>query len=156
MTWITPIKSPHLDGSLGSFTMPATFTMPAGCLKASEKLTRWAAKYGTIADSMFSSKCSRGAHLCPTVAEPTRQLPCITHTWRQSCWSGNHLPPPIQKPRVSSAISFLVPKKTGDLCPVIDLSHLNDHLVIPQFKMETQASVRLSIKESKWIVSIDI
>ena len=58
MTWITPIKSPHLDGSLGSFTMPATFTMPAGCLNASEKLTRWVAKYGTIADSMFSSECS--------------------------------------------------------------------------------------------------
>ena len=58
MTWITPIKPPHLDGSLGSFTMPATFTMPAGCLNASEKLTRWVAKYGTIADSMFSSKCS--------------------------------------------------------------------------------------------------
>ena len=24
-----------------------------------------------------------GAHHCPTVAEPTRQLPCITHAWQQ-------------------------------------------------------------------------
>ena len=30
------------------------------------------------------------------------------------------------------------------------------HLVIPQFKMETQASVRSSIRESKWTMSIDI
>ena len=45
-------------------------------------------------------------------------------------------------------------KKTGVLCPIIDLSCLNHHLVIPQFKMETQASVRLSIKESKWTMSI--
>ena len=51
---------------------------------------------------------------------------------------------------------FLVPKKTGDLRPVIDLSRLNDHLVIPRFKMETQASVRASIKENEWTVSIDI
>ena len=55
---LPPIKPPHLDGCLGSFTMPKTFTMPAGCLNASKKLTWWAAKYGTIADSMFSSKCS--------------------------------------------------------------------------------------------------
>ena len=47
------IKPPHLDGYLGSFTMPAT-SMPAGCLNASEELTRRAANYGTIADVMFS------------------------------------------------------------------------------------------------------
>ena len=29
--------------------------MPAGCLNASQELTRWAANYGTIADVMFSS-----------------------------------------------------------------------------------------------------
>ena len=51
---------------------------------------------------------------------------------------------------------FLVPKKTGDLRSVIDLSRLNDHLVIPRFKMETQASVRASIRENEWTVSMDI
>ena len=35
---------------------------------------------------------------------------------------------------------FLVPKKTGDLRPVIDLSTLNRHMVVPHFKMETQGS----------------
>ena len=41
---------------------------------------------------------------------------------------------------------FLVPKKTGDLHPVIDLSTLNRHMVVPHFKMETQGSVRAAIR----------
>ena len=28
--------------------------------------------------------------ICPTEAEPARQLPCIMHPWRQSCWSQSH------------------------------------------------------------------
>ena len=65
---------------------------------------------------------------------------------------------PVFRPETKGFFSrlFLVPKKTGDLRPVIDLSCLNDHLVIPRFKMETQASVRASIRENVWTVSIDI
>ena len=51
---------------------------------------------------------------------------------------------------------FLVPKKTEDLRPVIDLSVLNRHLVIPHFKMETPQSVKASIREGEWAASIDI
>ena len=51
---------------------------------------------------------------------------------------------------------FLVPKKTGDLRPVIDLSTLNRHMVVPHFKMETQGSVRSAIRSQEWAVSIDI
>ena len=112
VTWITPIKPPHLDGSLGSFTMPATFTMPAGCLNASEKLTRWAAKYGTIADSMFSSKCSGwGLTFAP-------QWQSLLGNCRASHTLGNsHVGVGITShhPFRSSAISFLVPKKTGSV-----------------------------------------
>ena len=50
-----PIKPPHLDGSLGSFTMPVSFNVPAACVSASEELSRRAAVYGSIADVMFSS-----------------------------------------------------------------------------------------------------
>ena len=50
----------------------------------------------------------------------------------------------------------LVPKKTGDLRPVIDLSTLNHHMVFPHFKMETQGSVRSAIRSQEWAVSIDI
>ena len=51
---------------------------------------------------------------------------------------------------------FLAPKKTEDLRPVIDLSTLNCHMVVPHFKMETQGSVRSAIRSQKWTVSIDI
>ena len=51
---------------------------------------------------------------------------------------------------------FLVSKKTGDLRPVIDLSTLNRHLVVPHFKMETQASVRAAIRSKEWPVFTDI
>ena len=51
---------------------------------------------------------------------------------------------------------FLVPKKTGDLRPVIDLSTLNRHMVVPHFKMETQGSIRSAIRRQEWTVSIDI
>ena len=51
---------------------------------------------------------------------------------------------------------FLVPKKTGDLRPVIDLSTLNRHMVVPHIKMETQGSVQSAIRSQEWTVSIDI
>ena len=50
-----PIKPPHLDGSLGSFSMPASFNVPAACVSASEELSHRAAVYGSVADVMFSS-----------------------------------------------------------------------------------------------------
>ena len=46
---------------------------------------------------------------------------------------------------------FLVPKKTGDLRPVIDLSTLNRHMVVPH-----EGSVRSAIRSQEWAVSIDI
>ena len=51
---------------------------------------------------------------------------------------------------------FLVPKKTGYLRPVIDLSTLNHHMLVPHFKMKTQGSVRAAIRSQEWTVSIDI
>ena len=51
---------------------------------------------------------------------------------------------------------FLVPKKTGDLCPVIDLSTLNKSLVVPHFQMETAQTVRAAIHRQEWTVSIDM
>ena len=44
----------------------------------------------------------------------------------------------------------------GDLGPVIDLSTLNCHMVVPHFKMETQGSCRSAIRSQEWTVSIDI
>ena len=58
-------------------------------------------------------------------------------------------------PRYYSRL-FLVPEKTGDLRPVINLSTLNRHMVVPHFKMETQGSVGAAIRSQEWTVSIDI
>ena len=51
---------------------------------------------------------------------------------------------------------FLVPKETGNLRSVINLSSLNRHMVVSHFKMETQGSVRSAIRSQEWTVSIDI
>jgi hypothetical protein len=41
---------------------------------------------------------------------------------------------------------FLVPKKSGEWQLIIDLSHLNRFLRVPQFKMETTQSVATAIQ----------
>ena len=51
---------------------------------------------------------------------------------------------------------FLVLKKTGEQRPIIDLSMLNRHMVVPYFKMETQGSVKAAIGSQVRTVSIDI
>ena len=51
---------------------------------------------------------------------------------------------------------FLVPKKTGDLRPVIDLSSLNRQMVVLHFKIEMQGFVRSAIRSQEWTISIDI
>lgn len=51
---------------------------------------------------------------------------------------------------------FLVPKPGNRWRPVIDLSHLNKHILAPRFKMETAASVRASVNIGEFAVSIDL
>lgn len=51
---------------------------------------------------------------------------------------------------------FLVKKKNGKLRPVIDLSQLNKHIKLDHFKMETQESVRTTVRDHFWTVSIDL
>ena len=51
---------------------------------------------------------------------------------------------------------FLVPKKNGKTRPVIDLSVLNQHLIVPHFKMETNRSIRGSIHLGMWTTSLDL
>ena len=51
---------------------------------------------------------------------------------------------------------FLVEKATGGWRPVIDLSHLNDFVQLTLFKMETVASVLLSLREGDFLASLDL
>ena len=50
---------------------------------------------------------------------------------------------------------FLVHKKSGGWRPIIDLSLLNQHVIIPHFKMETLDFVRLSLWMQDCAISID-
>ena len=51
---------------------------------------------------------------------------------------------------------FLVEKASGGWRPVIDLSHLNDFVQLSPFKMETVASVVLSVREGDFLASLDL
>lgn len=51
---------------------------------------------------------------------------------------------------------FTVPKRDGGIRPVIDLSPLNRQLMVPHFKMETQASIRHAVSHGDWAASIDL
>ena len=51
---------------------------------------------------------------------------------------------------------FLVEKASGGWRPVIDLSHLNEFVQLTSFKMETVASVLLSVREGDFLASLDL
>ena len=51
---------------------------------------------------------------------------------------------------------FLVEKASGGWRPVIDLSHLNEFVQLASFKMETVASVLLSVREGDFLASLDL
>ena len=51
---------------------------------------------------------------------------------------------------------FLVPNKTGDWRPVIDLSALNNIVECPTFKMDTPELVRAILQTGMWTTSIDL
>jgi hypothetical protein len=62
---------------------------------------------------------------------------------------------PFQSTGFYSRLS-LVPKKTGGMRPVIDLSILNTFFLVPHFKMETNRSSRSCIHPGMWTTSLDL
>ena len=51
---------------------------------------------------------------------------------------------------------FLVEKVSGGWRPVIDLSHLNEFIHLTRFKMETVASLLVSVREGDFLASLDL
>ena len=65
------------------------------------------------------------------------------------------IPPTQSTPGFYSRL-FLVPKKTGGMRPVIDLSILNSYLSVPHFKMETNRSIRTCILPGMLTTKLDL
>ena len=51
---------------------------------------------------------------------------------------------------------FLVPKKTGDLRPILNLKPLNKKLVVDTFTMETLRQVIVAVSPGEWLAAIDL
>ena len=51
---------------------------------------------------------------------------------------------------------FTVPKSSGGLRPVIDLSVLNRFIWCPHFQMETAVSIKSAIRLGEWVTSVDL
>ena len=51
---------------------------------------------------------------------------------------------------------FLVEKASGGWRPMISLSHLNEFVQLTRFKMDTVASVLLSVREEDFLASLDL
>jgi hypothetical protein len=51
---------------------------------------------------------------------------------------------------------FTIPKKTGDLRPVLNLRPLNKFLTAPKFKMETLTNICRMLRPGDWMTSIDL
>jgi len=62
---------------------------------------------------------------------------------------------PCTGPGFSSQL-FVIPKKTGELRPVLNLRRLNQYLPIQPFKMETISQVVHLTKRNDYLTSIDL
>ena len=51
---------------------------------------------------------------------------------------------------------FLVPKKSGDLRPILNLKPINQFMSVPKFRMETLAKVITAVRPGDWMASIDL
>ena len=51
---------------------------------------------------------------------------------------------------------FLVPKKNGEMRPIINLKSLNNAVEKGKFKMETQRAIRRALQQGDWVTSIDL
>ena len=51
---------------------------------------------------------------------------------------------------------FLVPKKTGDMRPILNLKPINGQIQVRAFKMETLQTVMTAVQVGDWIASVDL
>ncbi|KAK2891979.1 hypothetical protein Q8A73_017644 [Channa argus] len=64
--------------------------------------------------------------------------------------------PPMEENQGFYSRYFLVPKKSGEMRPILDLSFLNQFMVVRRFHMLTTASVLRSMRPGDWLSSVDL
>lgn len=64
--------------------------------------------------------------------------------------------PPQEEPRGFYSTFFVVPKKTGDLRPILNLIQLNVFVKKERFKMETLQSVLNAVQPADWLAALDL
>ena len=64
--------------------------------------------------------------------------------------------PQTESPEGFYSTLFLVPKKSGQMRPVINLKSLNQWVEAPHFKMEGIATLRDLLRAGDWIVKVDL
>ncbi|XP_067359029.1 uncharacterized protein [Channa argus] len=64
--------------------------------------------------------------------------------------------PPMEENQGFYSRYFLVPKKSGEMRPILDLSFLNQFMVVRRFHMLTTASVLRSLRPGDWLSSVDL
>ncbi|KAK2898066.1 hypothetical protein Q8A73_014446 [Channa argus] len=64
--------------------------------------------------------------------------------------------PPMEENQGFYSRYFLVPKKSGEMRPILDLSFLNQFMVVRRFHMLTTASVLRSVRPGDWLSSVDL
>ena len=51
---------------------------------------------------------------------------------------------------------FIVPKKNGGLCPIVNLKFFNKAVTKRRFKMETLHSIMTVLSPGQWMASLDL
>ena len=105
-----------------------------------------------------------------------KESPCPSRTERHSSQNRSSLSGPTRDiPRFSSMSKrccaveraslpshgyysnmFLVPKKNGEMRPIINLKSLNNAVEKGKFKMETQRAIRRALQKGDWVTTIDL
>ena len=167
---VTSVSSPPLNLPLPPqdyegppFPLPA---LPLADIPVGGRLAHFAEKWEEITDNKWVLSIVRSGFRIPFIKIPPLSSVPIRMSQSSSPFLREeieNLPNKraverVQNPETPGFYSriFLVPKKNGKFCLILDLSLLNRYIEKQAFKMETVKSVRQAMRLNDWAVSIDL